>query len=70
MTGHYQIHPRTLPHVPTLLRVEGDSMRDAGILDGDLIAVRKASMARDILDEGVFARSLTRDDLSFLLTEA
>lgn len=29
-----------------LLRVEGDSMKDVGILDGDLIAVRKTNMAR------------------------
>lgn len=29
-----------------LLRVRGDSMKDAGILDGDLIAVRKTSSAQ------------------------
>jgi len=29
-----------------LLRVRGDSMKDAGILDGDLIAVRKTSTAQ------------------------
>ncbi|MEY1661763.1 transcriptional repressor LexA [Isoalcanivorax beigongshangi] len=29
-----------------LLRVQGDSMKDAGIFDGDLIAVRKSSVAR------------------------
>lgn len=29
-----------------LLRVRGDSMKDAGILDGDLIAVRKTSQAQ------------------------
>ncbi len=29
-----------------LLRVRGDSMQDAGILDGDLIAVRRSNMAR------------------------
>ncbi len=29
-----------------LLRVRGDSMKDAGILDGDLIAVRKTSEAQ------------------------
>lgn len=33
------------PHF--LLRVRGASMRDAGILDGDLLAVRKAVEARD-----------------------
>jgi repressor LexA len=30
-----------------LLRVQGSSMRDAGILDGDLVAVQRASEARD-----------------------
>jgi repressor LexA len=30
-----------------LLRVKGQSMRDAGILDGDLLAVKKASEARN-----------------------
>ncbi len=30
-----------------LLKVKGMSMRDAGILDGDLLAVKKASEARD-----------------------
>jgi len=29
-----------------LLRVKGDSMQDAGILDGDLIAIRKADSAQ------------------------
>jgi len=29
-----------------LLRVKGDSMKDAGILEGDLIAVYKTSVAR------------------------
>lgn len=30
-----------------LLRVQGDSMRDDGIFDGDLVAVKRASDARD-----------------------
>jgi repressor LexA len=30
-----------------LLRVQGDSMRDDGILDGDLVAVHRTSEARD-----------------------
>ncbi|HLH64746.1 MAG TPA: transcriptional repressor LexA [Solirubrobacteraceae bacterium] len=30
-----------------LLRVRGDSMRDAGILDGDLVVVRRQETARD-----------------------
>lgn len=29
-----------------LLKVKGDSMKDAGILDGDLIAIQKTSIAR------------------------
>jgi repressor LexA len=34
-------------HRPTyLLRVRGDSMKDAGILDGDMIAVQKTERAR------------------------
>ncbi len=35
------------PAAHYLLRVRGDSMRDAGILDGDLLAVHKTSDARD-----------------------
>ncbi len=40
--------PKTLfrTHPTYLLRVRGDSMRDAGILDGDLIAVHKTEFAR------------------------
>jgi repressor LexA len=30
-----------------LLRVQGDSMRDDGILDGDLVAIRRAIEARN-----------------------
>ena len=33
------------PGADYLLRVKGDSMRDAGIYDGDLLAVRRASTA-------------------------
>jgi repressor LexA len=35
------------PRADFLLRVEGDSMRDAGILDGDLIAVHRTPDAHD-----------------------
>jgi repressor LexA len=35
------------PRADFLLRVHGDSMINAGILDGDLLAVHKASDARD-----------------------
>lgn len=35
------------PSADYLLRVQGDSMRDAGILDGDLLAVHKTEVAED-----------------------
>jgi len=35
------------PHADYLLRVQGMSMRDAGILDGDLLAVHRTSEARN-----------------------
>ena len=35
------------PSADFLLRVTGDSMRDAGILDGDLLAVHNTATARD-----------------------
>ena len=46
--GHYRIdtslfHPK--PHF--LLRVQGMSMRDAGILDGDLVAVHRSPEVRN-----------------------
>ena len=46
VAGRYSIDRalfRPRPHF--LLRVEGDSMRDAGILDGDLIAVHRTPVA-------------------------
>jgi repressor LexA len=45
--GTYQVDPRLFKPSPTyLLRVYGMSMRDAGILDGDLLAVHRTSEAR------------------------
>ncbi len=45
---HYRLDPRLFhPHPDYLLRVRGDSMRDAGILDGDLLAVRQSPEARN-----------------------
>lgn len=42
--AHYKIDPRMFkPHADYLLTVKGESMRDAGILDGDLLAVHRAS---------------------------
>ncbi|BAV32759.1 LexA repressor [Sulfuricaulis limicola] len=43
---HYRIDPRLFkPRADYLLRVRGMSMRDAGILDGDLLAVHKTRRA-------------------------
>jgi repressor LexA len=39
-------HALFKPHADYLLRVRGMSMREAGILDGDLLAVHKAAEAR------------------------
>jgi repressor LexA len=45
--AHYQIDPELFaPPADYLLRVRGTSMRDAGILDGDLLAVRRTGEAR------------------------
>ncbi|MCS6762735.1 MAG: transcriptional repressor LexA [Candidatus Protistobacter heckmanni] len=45
---HYQLDPGIFPSRPDyLLRVKGMSMRDAGILDGDLLVVRKLAEARN-----------------------
>ena len=45
---HYQVSPALFPTKPDyLLRVRGMSMRDAGILDGDLLAVQRTDDARN-----------------------
>ena len=45
--AHYQIDPALFkPRADYLLRVRGLSMRDAGILDGDLLAVHRTTDAR------------------------
>jgi repressor LexA len=44
----FAIDPRLFrPRADYLLRVRGTSMRDAGILDGDLLAVHRTPSARD-----------------------
>ena len=44
--AHYQVDPRLFqPRADYLLRVRGQSMRDAGILNGDLLAVHRAPQA-------------------------
>jgi len=46
--GRYQLDPAMFsPRADYLLRVRGQSMRDAGILDGDLLAVHATGEARD-----------------------
>jgi repressor LexA len=45
--GRYQIDPELFkPRADYLLKVRGMSMRDIGILDGDLLAVHRAAEAR------------------------
>jgi len=45
---HYQFEPALFqPPADYLLRVRGMSMRDAGILDGDLLAVHRTQTARN-----------------------
>jgi repressor LexA len=45
--GRYQVDPSLFaPRADYLLKVRGQSMRDAGILDGDLLAVHRTAEAR------------------------
>src|SRR5213079_1409522 len=47
LQGHYQVDPNLFtPRADYLLRVRGLSMRDAGILEGDLLAVHSTEEAR------------------------
>lgn len=46
--SHYQVDENLFrPHADFLLRVNGMSMKDIGILDGDLLAVHKTQEARN-----------------------
>jgi len=46
--AHYQVDPALFkPRADYLLKVRGMSMRDAGIHDGDLLAVHKSAEARN-----------------------
>ncbi|MFT4465387.1 MAG: transcriptional repressor LexA [Sodalis sp. (in: enterobacteria)] len=46
--SHYQVDPTLFkPHADVLLRVSGMSMKDIGIMDGDLLAVHKTQEARN-----------------------
>jgi repressor LexA len=45
--GRHQVDPALFsPRADYLLKVRGQSMRDAGILDGDLLAVHRTAEAR------------------------
>ncbi len=45
---HYRVDPRLFkPRADYLLRVRGHSMREAGILDGDLLAVHRTGRAEN-----------------------
>ncbi|MEZ9198354.1 transcriptional repressor LexA [Shewanella sp. 10N.286.54.B9] len=45
---HYKVDPTMFrPSADFLLRVRGDSMKDIGILEGDLLAVHKSQQARN-----------------------
>ncbi|QIC14546.1 repressor LexA [Providencia vermicola] len=46
--SHYQVDPALFkPHADFLLRVNGMSMKDIGIMDGDLLAVHKTQDVRN-----------------------
>jgi SOS-response transcriptional repressor, LexA len=46
--GHYQVDASLFkPHADFLLRVSGMSMKDIGIMDGDLLAVHKTQDVRN-----------------------
>ena len=45
--GHYGLIPACSPSADFLLRVSGMSMKDIGILDGDLLAVHKTQDVRN-----------------------
>ncbi len=66
--GHWRVDTALFrPRADYLLRVFGDSMRDAGILDGDLLAVHRTPEAGDgrivvaRLDDEVTVKRLRRD---------
>jgi len=64
------------PHADYLLRVSGTSMRNAGIFDGDLLAVKRSSTAENgeivvvrIGEEVTVKRLLRKDSRVWLLAE-
>jgi repressor LexA len=74
---HFQLDPALFsPRADYLLRVRGMSMRDAGILDGDLIAVHRAAEARNgqivvaRIDDEVTVKTLQRKGRTVALLPA
>lgn len=75
--GRYQVDPAMFtPRADYLLRVRGLSMRDAGILEGDLLAVHRADEARSgqivvarLADEVTVKRLRRRGNMVQLLPE-
>ncbi|CCN69824.1 transcriptional repressor LexA [Vibrio nigripulchritudo] len=71
---HYQVDPSMFkPQADFLLRVNGMSMKDIGIMDGDLLAVHKTQDVRDgqvvvaRVDEDVTVKRLERKGSTVLL---
>ncbi len=71
---HYQVDPNMFkPQADFLLRVNGMSMKDIGIMDGDLLAVHKTTDVRDgqvvvaRVDEDVTVKRLERKGSTVLL---
>jgi repressor LexA len=59
--AHYQVDPNMFhPCADYLLRVNGMSMKDIGIMDGDLLAVHKTNQAR----EGQIVVARIEDDVT------
>jgi len=71
---HYQVDPSMFkPQADFLLRVNGMSMKDIGIMDGDLLAVHKTEDVRDgqvvvaRVDDDVTVKRLERKGATVLL---
>ncbi|MCG9598631.1 transcriptional repressor LexA [Vibrio sp. Isolate25] len=72
--AHYQVDPAMFkPQADFLLRVNGESMKDIGIMDGDLLAVHKTQDVHDgqvvvaRVDEDVTVKRLERKGSTVLL---
>lgn len=72
--AHYRVDPTLFaPRADYLLRVRGDSMKDAGLLNGDLLAVHRTGEARSgqivvaRLDEDVTVKRFRRRGRDIML---